>query len=500
MVRAEEGLGDMVDFRDHFPQFLWLLRDVSLKATDQSGTQLAPTDYLKTQVLWSRYATVPDTADTVATCIMNYFPSVECRFLPLPSGDKNILQNMEDDSVLSDEFTQCRDEVKQFIFQSVDLKRGFNRNAFVTGPVFASLAEQYVPIINTPGQIIAIENCWENAVKASLNATSDSLVKKYRQTMEVKLSLIELPIEESIADSQLSQTLMGMHSLTFRPLCQQLKKEFDSLMPPNRTTTDTTEQEKNKQLLQQFEQRIVEYDDGVISGGELYPFVQENRKKSQEQCEGIFNELYAPIKQRIDEKMQNPGSKYSYADVLKELKTAYETYSVRAVGPAKEEVFKAKGDAVVTHCDSVFKVADTYGTKLFEKTCEADAAKTEVKEIHLKYDQTQEKLATKEAEVEELRADKLKRTRELTADFDRTLEMERNKQEDLTNSKMDRAKEASQAKTERLVKEYTENIASLKTHYKDEHQTLQQKIHGYKEGIYNYTLTIIIISNIHQTL
>ena len=70
-----------------FPQFLWLLRDVSLKITNKEGELISATEYLHTRLLASDSGQLTD----LERSLFNLFPSLECSTLPVASSKLNVI-------------------------------------------------------------------------------------------------------------------------------------------------------------------------------------------------------------------------------------------------------------------------------------------------------------------------------------------------------------------------------------------------------------------------
>lgn len=114
----------MTDFRDHFPSFIWLLRDATLQIASETGKELSPSEYLKTQVLHRSKKLLPTDTDRIAMAILTYFPSVECHVLPPPSADTTVLQNIsQNEDKLSNDFNTCMQNFVQHVHQNVSAKK-----------------------------------------------------------------------------------------------------------------------------------------------------------------------------------------------------------------------------------------------------------------------------------------------------------------------------------------------------------------------------------------
>ena len=100
-----------------FPQFLWLLRDVSLKMTDREGKQLGPTEFLHTRVLASESGELTD----LGKYLVSLFPSLECATLPILSINPKVLCNHQQS--LSMKFNTSMSALIQQILQKVAPKK-----------------------------------------------------------------------------------------------------------------------------------------------------------------------------------------------------------------------------------------------------------------------------------------------------------------------------------------------------------------------------------------
>ena len=85
---------DSFELKNHFPDFLWLLRDVTNTPTGDDGKEISPTDYLLKKVLKKRRAFNENEGDRVSRAILSFFPSIQCRTITPPSSDPVIVRNI----------------------------------------------------------------------------------------------------------------------------------------------------------------------------------------------------------------------------------------------------------------------------------------------------------------------------------------------------------------------------------------------------------------------
>ncbi|XP_035663760.1 guanylate-binding protein 6-like [Branchiostoma floridae] len=127
----------MSAFREFFPNFLWLLRDVSLKMQDKNRKDMTPTEYLITKVL-RRQGDDDDidesTSDKVGRAILSFFPSVECATLERPSGDREVMNNIaQHTDSLNPEFNEGVHDLVVTLLLKARAKRGYHKGSTVSG-------------------------------------------------------------------------------------------------------------------------------------------------------------------------------------------------------------------------------------------------------------------------------------------------------------------------------------------------------------------------------
>ena len=329
-VLTHDDADDLPDHQKHFPDLLWLLRDVDLDITDEDGEPLTPTEYIKSQVLVrSKDPGMCSPNDEVVKAIRTLFPSVECKILPNPSTNPG-----RNPSRVSSDFTEALQSIIEYLYKSVSPKKGYNDGDIVDGPTLAALLGQYVSALNS-GPQLNLESSWLCMVRLRLEDLAQKLIPVYENEMRSTLESL-LPIEEdkptsiiekeapSEVDSekQLPQTLMGIHKEILDAKLTILQHEMNGLCL-------ATEAVRSKVLVN-FKKQVVEYEDdrGVlkVKGGILHQFVAMNYQKSQEQCNQIFSSVFSSLMDNFNQPFDS-----KVAD-----------YMTRAVGPAKQVIFEQK--------------------------------------------------------------------------------------------------------------------------------------------------------------
>jgi len=502
-IRPEED-SDIVDFRDHFPSFLWLLRDATLTPVGETDDELSPTEYLKTQVLRRSKKRLPTTADIVAMAILSYFPTIECKTLPQPSADKAIILSIaEHQEELSDDFNTRIEEVIQFIKENVSAKRGFS-DISVDGSTLVLLAQSYIADINQPGRVLALESSWHAMVNLKLKELQANLVVAYKSEMEAALTG-KVPLEEYPTDGDQydspengsgevrckSETLMQIHDRILNPKRKILQDEIERLMPLDIEGIDLL-QEQRKMLMAEFERQIVEYEDvrhssdggevitiRIVSGGILHSFVQRNKQKSHEFCTQLFASLLQPIQELIS--TLSPDESITIEEFSSQIDEMLVEYRRKAIGPAVEEVYHMKSNDVLKQTEMFRKIKGITQQTIIALQ-EADAARTQVNALTEAIEQREHKIARSRLELQFQATQHKIRVEKIRKQSDQKLQSELRKQRELFEAKMKEAAEQSEIKIADIKRMHVEQIARLEEEQKKAEENYKVEIDTLKEG------------------
>ena len=496
---------EMVDFRDHFPSFLWLLRDATLKPVSEADDELSPTDYLKTQVLCRSKKGLPTKADIVAMAILGYFPTVECQTLPLPSADEDIVQNItEHQEQLSDDFNTRIEEVFRFILENVSVKRGFNTSIPVDGSTLVLLAQGYIVEINKPGSILALECSWHTMVSLKLKELIERLVAEYESEMEAALKQkapLEMypkdedqydPLKKLENDSDVvccrPEALMQIHDSIITLKRKIFQDEVKRLMPQDIEGNE----EQRKALTVEFERRIVEYEDvkhdtdggeviiRTVTGGKLLSFVQRNKQKSLEFCNQLFEELFKPIQDLID--TLSPNSGITFDDLSSEIEAMLAEYRRKAIGPAVEEVYQVKKESMLKHSTEMFHKIQSFNQQAIDALQKADEARLQVNELNEAVNQQTNELKRTITELSVQKTYNMLKMEELQQRADQRFRNELRKQKELSDARMKDAVEQSECKMAEMKESYAFQIARLQQNQKIAEDNYKSKIAALEQG------------------
>ena len=137
-----------------------------------------------------------------------------------------------------------------------------------------------------------------------------------------------------------------------------------------------------------------------VCGGELLEFIRRNKALSVEFCTQLYQELYAPIKAKIEHEIETYTFKQLEADFTK----LNQDYFRRAIGPEKWNVLSEMDKKTVEAEKNNFKKLKGYQEKIMkerqrtkEVENEARQRNEELKKLH------QEAIREKEKNAENLR-------------------------------------------------------------------------------------------------
>ena len=330
----ESGQGSQhSDICHLLPDFLWLLRDVTLELPKNKETKqpMTPREFML-EVVFKKNKKVGNALES--------FSTVDCRTLPTP--DDASLKGRSPDSL----FTQEVQKFIAYIYDHARAKNGFHEGGRVDGPVFAMLVSSYLEAINDSAKP-CIEKSWQSVVHVRCSQVIAQLVKEYEAEMRKKLTN-KFPMELAVSDENPEQpSLMQIHGDILRRMLDKLREATKYYMPADPSASEI----ERKELSDQFTAEIMQTEQakegsvttGKVVGGVLHRFMEENEKMSHDHCVKVFGEVSQPVYDCIKRAESHPTATDSLKDTMqKEMEQLQEEYSKKAVGPAKEKVLELK--------------------------------------------------------------------------------------------------------------------------------------------------------------
>ena len=445
-------------FRPHFPNFLWLLRDVHLIPVDEHGKEISPSKYLTDRILHMSDDFDEGSDDKVKKAIMVFFPTVDCKILPPPSADRDVMRAIEaNEHKLEPAFRQGVAELVDYLFANVSVKRGFQKSSKVDGPMLVHLTKQYVEAVNDPDSIPHLDNVWETVIILRREAVLSKLTKEYENDLEayIKEASNGCPLEEDATDAaQEGSTLMGIHRRVLAAKVKTLMNEMSHFL----SNDDASKGLDSERLMAELENRIVQYktetikdnagiqhERKIVTGGVLHKYVRRNRDESEEYCRSKFEELYTPIAQKV----ASPPASYTFKNLIEDLVHLNDKYGEVACGPGKWDVLSSKMKEVEKDKES-FKQLKGFEAHRLSKAQEAAQLEAQNRLTQAKLDEVRQQGEAEKKRQEEAIELIRKQFEEQKAEMKKN-EDERRRTEEL------KIQELKNANMEQLAKSATEN-------------------------------------------
>ena len=295
---------------NYLPHLFWLSRDV-------------PTDWLPTsEKSMTSYVTkileYQSKDSETGIGLSSLYPDLECFGLPHPGCGKG--KNAVYEEKLSKSFVETFKDIAKHILHTVQPKKGYSLQP-IDGPTLASLAQQYVKAINTPGAVPNLEQCWKTASMQKIYDLVDHFVRTYSKEMADTLSG-QYPLEYDIDPSESEKkSLLAKHHfilnekvvLPFKLKCRELLCLTEEAL---------MQDDIFKSAVETLQTRIAIFEDSTdqVIEGEFLEFTERNRRESEKACRDSFWSVCHSYEALSMDKVR-------------------EAYFERAAGPAKDYVY-----------------------------------------------------------------------------------------------------------------------------------------------------------------
>lgn len=161
---------DKEDSQHVFPSFVWLLRDVVLSLP--KGVENLKAYFL--EKVFKMRGRPNEKSQKVVDNILKFFPDFDAFPLSPPSSDATLIQNLTEkgrQGEISSSFKKGVEEFKKMLHSKLTPKRSFVGQGFVTGEALATLVEEYVQAVNSPGAVPVVESAWNVFTKTKCTQT-----------------------------------------------------------------------------------------------------------------------------------------------------------------------------------------------------------------------------------------------------------------------------------------------------------------------------------------
>lgn len=220
-IQNLEDEEDVVHLLNHFPTFLWVLRDFVLDLQDDEGNEITPDQYLEYVLEETEMGNDhAEDHNAVRATIKRFFPERYCTTLIRPSDDERDLQNLRSDpDLLKPEFVNQISDLKNFILSQIQIKTVTDIG--LTGSDYVSVINKYVEAINS-GEIPKIEDSWVAVVENQLSNGYSKGLKVYEEDMK-KFETEYIPCNEE----ELTKAHKGIMQAAIE-IFLEITKDFDN--------------------------------------------------------------------------------------------------------------------------------------------------------------------------------------------------------------------------------------------------------------------------------
>ena len=182
-IQAVEDEEDAAHLINHFPSFMWVLRDFVLELKDDEGNNITSDEYLDF-VLKESYNDYPKVEEhnAIRSTLKRFFPERYWVTLIRPSDDERDLHCLKSDpELLKPEFAKQIDDLRNLILNQIRVKAVGDIS--LNGGDYISAVSKYIEAINQ-GAVPKIEDSWAAVVESQLSNGYSKAIKSYEDGMK----------------------------------------------------------------------------------------------------------------------------------------------------------------------------------------------------------------------------------------------------------------------------------------------------------------------------
>ncbi|XP_072128083.1 guanylate-binding protein 1-like isoform X2 [Mobula birostris] len=184
-MRSQPDVSDSWDFVRFFPEFVWVIRDLTLRMKIDRKL-VTPNEYLEHSLKLrdNEIRELDKEYNELRRCIRNHFPSRCCFALPPPTTNPKILEQLQEqeDKDLDENFVKERQDLINYIHTHKKVKRVLG-GQLVTGRRFVELIKAYVGMM-ADGFLPCVEGCVTKLAEVENQAALDEALKFYNDEMK----------------------------------------------------------------------------------------------------------------------------------------------------------------------------------------------------------------------------------------------------------------------------------------------------------------------------
>ncbi|XP_071197648.1 guanylate-binding protein 1-like [Salvelinus alpinus] len=391
----DEEEGEGTPFMQFFPDFVWTVRDFTLKL-EIDGREITPDEYLENSLqLKTGYGKKISDYNVPRECIRNFFPSRKCFVFPFPTIPDNIYRlDSMDEAELSERFREVADTFCRFIFQESRTKTVIGGHT-LTGEMLGHLVNTYVETI-AKGNVPCLENAVLAMAKIENQAAVDEGLAVYQKGMEDVKALFPVDIDQ-LSEKQLRSETQATEAF--------MKRSF---------------KDENGEFLKALAVAISNHSADLF---------KQNKDASEKKCNTLLENLSAPMDQGMKEgRYATPGGYELYCNHHDNIVAQYRAEANKGV--RAEEVLEQFLKGKSAESNSILQ-ADK---QLTENEKEIQAEKKKTAELEQEKATFKEKQAEMEHKIENNRNRQEKYLKEMKE----KMEEERKQQQQEFNRTLDR--------------------------------------------------------------
>ncbi|XP_070547967.1 guanylate-binding protein 3-like [Ptychodera flava] len=318
------------DFRKFFPNFLWVIRDVTLACALPRGSKLVEVgmhEYVLKEVLNSEDADCErdniKERNRLRTVLLTSFPAFYSMKLPLPATKPSVMAVMDRGATRNRLSQTFLDGVDEFVSRCGSLmkpKKAWPYIGNITGCHFAGLIRQYVYELAVDGTEICMQTVGKRVMEETLDEMEQNAFVEYCNNMG-KFAQSALPCPD--------HEIFKKHNDYFFKAMKNFKKNSKYI----------NDVDLLNQYRKNFEERICIFakDHHVIIAGYLKGIFEDNVQKSDAFCKQLAMDL---VKQKLDPLISSSAGSGSPVDLNTEIQLVEKLYKEQARGPQVLHVYK----------------------------------------------------------------------------------------------------------------------------------------------------------------
>lgn len=294
--KEEDGLDESV--LEQFPQFLWVVRDFSLRMVNDHGEPVTSKQYLESALTQVKGNTdAAETKNKIRRTLNYFFRNRDCVTMVRPAEVEADLQNLDNlpDKYIREEFLQQAELIRKKVLKKVKPKM-FNGST-VDSEALLFLANRYAESINQ-GKLPSIDGAWNYVMKEKAQELSRECVSKveelYQKDPEIQQIVQQdgdwrTAIRTKLVSAYKQKNLVvekGESEAQITALEKKLEDKFDQI--------SKTLAASNQQIAEKF------LEDAFVSTSDL---MKQNLLKTQEQVKEAFDEIERNFNAAFDKKI-----------------------------------------------------------------------------------------------------------------------------------------------------------------------------------------------------